>query len=95
MDEIWRVLKPDGELLIAMPYPNSPGYLRDPTHCNERNEAVWSYFDPLDPKTGGHNYKFYRPKPWQIMYDKLSWHEGGTLEIVLRKRILNKKYEAS
>ncbi len=33
MNEVWRILKPDGEFLIAAPYATSQGMFRDPTHC--------------------------------------------------------------
>ena len=33
MGEIWRVLKPDGQLLISCPYGVSAGFVQDPTHC--------------------------------------------------------------
>lgn len=33
MDEVWRILKPDGEFGMTFPYGSSPGFLQDPTHC--------------------------------------------------------------
>ena len=57
MNEVWRVLKPDGQFAIAMPYATSPGMYQDPTHCNFCNERTWLYFDPLDPVESG-LYKF-------------------------------------
>lgn len=90
MDEVWRVLKPDAEFAIACPHGASPGYLQDPTHCNQVNETTWAYFDPLEPNTGGMLYKFYRPKPWKIK--ALSWDPAANIEVVLVKRREDKSY---
>src|SRR3972149_2839692 len=37
MDEVWRIMKPDGQFMIAMPHGYSPGYLQDPTHIAARS----------------------------------------------------------
>lgn len=91
MDEVWRVLRPDGEFAIACPHGYSSGYLQDPTHCNAINEATWAYFDPLEPNTGGMLYHIYKPKPWKIKY--LSWSPAANMEVVLIKRREDKSYE--
>ncbi len=90
MNEVWRVCKVDAQFVIAMPYPTSPGFYQDPTHCNPRNETVWAYFDPLEPNTGGQLYRIYRPKPWRV--EHLSWEPSGNMEVVLRKRREDKSY---
>ena len=78
MDEMWRVLKPKGLVMIAMPYAGSFGFYQDPTHVKAWNEATAQYFDPNYPL-----YKVYEPKPWSIQVN--SWKSDGTLEIVLAK----------
>lgn len=90
MDEVWRLLKPDGKFMIATPYAGSPGYWQDPTHCNGCNEATWAYFDPLE--AGGYLYRIYKPKPWKIEFS--SWSMVGNMEIVLVKRREDKSYYA-
>ncbi|MBU2249253.1 MAG: class I SAM-dependent methyltransferase [Gammaproteobacteria bacterium] len=92
MNDLWRVLKPDAELAIAMPHGSSQGYLQDPTHCNSCNETTWAYFDPLEPNTAGLLYKFYRPKPWRIKF--LTWAPNGNMEVVLVKRREDPSYNA-
>jgi hypothetical protein len=92
MDEVWRVLRYDGEFAIATPHGASSGYLQDPTHCNPCNEATWAYFDPLEPNSGGALYKFYRPRPWRIKF--LSWNPAANIEVVLVKRRLDRSYDA-
>ena len=90
MNEVWRVMKPDGEFAIATPHGHSPGYLQDPTHCNPCNEATWAYFDPLEPNTQGLLYKIYKPKPWRIKF--LSWSPAANIEVILVKRREDKSY---
>ena len=90
MDEVWRVLKPDAEFMIAAPYYSSPGFAQDPTHCNMVSEITWEYFDPLAPVTKGQLYKIYKPKPWKIKYN--TWSNNGNLECVLIKRREDKSY---
>ena len=84
MNEAWRILKPDGEFVIAAPYATSIGMLRDPTHCNFINEETWSYFDPDDSFYHGGLYRIYSPLPWRIKIN--TWHTTGTIEVVLAKR---------
>jgi len=93
MDEVWRVLKVDGQFAIATPHGYSPGYLQDPTHCNACNEATWAYFDPLESATGGGLYRIYRPKPWKIEpVGGLSWSPMGNIEVLLSKRREDRTY---
>lgn len=80
MNEVWRILKPMGQLALVTPYAGSPGFWQDPTHCNGCTEATWFYFDPLHP-SGFWN--FYRPHPWMV--EHISYHHTGNLELVLRK----------
>lgn len=92
MDEIWRVVKPDGQFAFVVPYAGSPGYWQDPTHCNGITEATIMYFDPDPEGRYGSRplYNFYEPKPWKI--DKLAYNTGGNLECVLRKRRDDKSF---
>lgn len=80
MDEIWRIMKPGGQLAIAMPYGWSFGYIQDPTHCNPANEATWQYFDPRYPLYG-----IYRPKPWHIAKGFPAYQINGNMEVLLEK----------
>ena len=90
MDEVWRVLKPGGQFAIMLPHGYSPGQLQDPSHINASNEATWAYFDPLEPKTGGHLYRIYQPKPWELV--NMFWDPSANMEILLRKRIDDYSY---
>jgi SAM-dependent methyltransferase len=90
MNELWRVLKPDGQLAIVMPYATSPGMYQDPTHCNFCNENTWLYFDPLEDKAGGTLYKFYQPKPWRVVH--ITFDPVANMEVLLEKRREDKSY---
>ena len=78
MNELWRILKVDGQLLLSMPYGWSYGYIQDPTHCNPANEATFTYFEKGKPL-----YEIYKPKPWKIEF--YAYQQTGNLEVVLRK----------
>lgn len=80
MNELWRLLKPEGQLALSTPYAGSPGYWQDPTHCNGCNEATWQYFDERSPL-----YQIYKPKPWHILMGFPVWQVTGNLEVVLEK----------
>jgi hypothetical protein len=92
MNELWRVMKPDGRVMIATPYGGGPAYLQDPTHINPCSEHTWCYFDPLDPKTQGKLYHVYKPKPWRI--DFRAFTRTGNMEVVLVKRRDDPSYYA-
>lgn len=82
MDEVWRVLKVDGQFALVMPYWTSQGFAQDPTHINMCNENTWAYFDP--EAFQGQLYGFYQPKPWKI--EQVSFDPAVNMEAVLRKR---------
>ena len=79
VDEVWRVMKEGGVLMLAMPYPGSFGHWQDPTHIKPWNEGTPRYFDP-DCEL----YAIYKPRPWKI--EGCAWRSDGNIEIVLRKR---------
>jgi len=82
MNEVWRVLKPDSQFMIAMPYCLSDGYYQDPTHVNPCNEKTWLYFDP--EAQNGIFWQFYKPKPWKVEF--IAYDPSANMEILLTKR---------
>lgn len=80
MDEMWRILKPGGQLAFVVPYAGSPGYWQDPTHINPINEATPMYFDP---EHQSNLWTVYKPKPWKI--EMTTWN-ANLLEVVMSKR---------
>lgn len=102
MDEIWRVLKPGKRFSFIVPHAASYGYQQDPTHVNMINETTMHYFDPKpDPNIIGSQdyckdfYKYYKPKPWKIIDQKITDPKYYNLEVVLEKRSLDKRYLTS
>lgn len=80
MNELWRVTKPGGSLMIAMPYCTSPGYYQDPTHVNPCNETTFAYFDPLHQSQ---LWQIYKPMPWY--YKFVSFDPAWSLEAQLMR----------
>lgn len=89
MNELWRVMRHDGKVALALPHGYSPGYLQDPTHCNPCNENTFAYFDPA--ALGGGLYRIYEPKPWRIEF--LAYDPSANIEVVLVKRREGIPYE--
>lgn len=89
MNEIWRVMKTEGQLMLAMPYGVSHGFLQDPTHCHPMVETTFTYFDPT---ASNGFYRFYRPAPWRIT--NISFQVEGFMEVSLEKRRRDPSYEA-
>lgn len=81
MDELWRIMKYDGQLLISTFYAGSVGYWCDPCNVNGCTDETWDYFDPLRP-TG--LYKQYKPKPWKKVTSFAN--PDGLMEVLLVKR---------
>jgi len=80
MNELWRMMKVGGQLMLSTPYPGSQGYWQDPTHCNGWSEATFQYFDSRFPL-----YNIYKPMPWQITDGFPCWQANGNLEVLLEK----------
>jgi SAM-dependent methyltransferase len=91
MDECWRVLKVDGQFVIAVPYAGSYEYYKDPTNVNPMNESTWCYFDPLENIAGKYLYHIYKPKPWRIKH--LYFKVNADMEVLMEKRREDVSYE--
>lgn len=81
LNEMWRVMKVGGQLMISVPYGLSYGFIQDPTHKNPWNEATLTYFDPDYPLFDVY---CHTTKPWRI--ERSSWYATGNLEAILEKR---------
>jgi SAM-dependent methyltransferase len=79
MNELWRIMKPEGQLLISVPYYLSIGACQDPTHYTCPNEATFTYFDPAYPL-----WQIYKPHPWRLVQNNYSM--TGNMEVILEKR---------
>lgn len=81
LNEMWRVMHPEGQALVAVPYAGSFGYYQDPTHCNPWNEASWAYFDPAHPSR---LYTIYEPLPWKVV--RCNFNPLYNMETILEPR---------
>jgi len=90
MNEWWRILKPEGQLMIATPYAGSPMFWQDPTHVKGWIEVTPDYFDPFGKLSNGKLFHVYHPMPWDVK--KNTWDMSGTLEVLMVKRPDDKKY---
>lgn len=79
INEIWRIMKPDGQLLLSAPYAGSIGANQDPTHYPCPNQATFQYFDPDYPL-----YYVYKPKPWKLVRNDYCLQ--ANLEVILEPR---------
>jgi len=79
MDELWRIMMPEGQLLISVPYYLSFGACQDPSHYPCPNEATFTYFDSGYPL-----YNIYKPKPWKLVRN--DYQLNGNLEVILEAR---------
>jgi predicted SAM-dependent methyltransferase len=65
MDEAWRILIPDGELMIHVPDARYPDWATDITHVRP---YMPNSFDHLDPDTElGQMFPFYSERKWRIV----------------------------
>lgn len=92
MNELWRIMKVGGQLLISSPYGVSPGFQQDPTHINIMNESTWLYYTPISPFDSNRIlYNIYKPKPWRI--ERNNWNQNGNMEVILEKIKDKKEYK--
>lgn len=47
LDECWRILKPDGQLVLRLPAHDNPVSWRDPTHRHWFHEETFHYWDKV------------------------------------------------
>ena len=79
MSEVHRVLMPNGQAMISMPYGVSPRALQDPTHFRCWIESVPQYWDCDYPL-----YTVYYPPCFKIELNQ--WDSVGDISIILAKR---------
>jgi ubiquinone/menaquinone biosynthesis C-methylase UbiE len=65
MNECWRILKPEGEICLKLPYYQHAASWQDPTHYWKFDVTSFDVFDP-ETKFGAY-YDFYSERKWQII----------------------------
>ncbi|HDD45196.1 MAG TPA: hypothetical protein ENG63_10115 [Candidatus Desulfofervidus auxilii] len=66
MNEIWRVLKPDGKLIGYVPDASLPIAFQDPFDCRRFTKETFKYFD-IDHIYYQRFGKHYGFKPWKVI----------------------------
>jgi hypothetical protein len=79
MEELHRIIRPQGQLFISAPYATSFGANIDPTHYPCPNEGTFTYFDPDHAM-----YQVYKPSPWKLTRN--NYQVTGNIEAVLEPR---------
>jgi SAM-dependent methyltransferase len=79
-NELWRITKPGGQLVISTPYAGSEYFWHDPARCNGFTEASFLYFDRRHLLWNVH-----KPKPWITDPGFPAWQPNGMLEIVMTR----------
>jgi SAM-dependent methyltransferase len=90
VNELWRIMKHDGELWLSCPYYLSFGAYQDPSHYPCPTEATFTYFDPNYPL-----WNVYKPRPWKLVRN--DYQAAGSLEIIMtaiKKVKLGKDHKA-
>ena len=64
MNEIWRILKPKGELAIRVPNAVFPCAFQDPMDCRYFTKETFDYFNAEHYRYKAFNYGF---KPWKVI----------------------------
>ena len=78
MNEVWRILKFNGELELIMPIAGSVAFYSDPTHIKSWNIYTVEYFN-----INSNFRNIYSPKPWKVVKNYVNHKQY--LEIILRK----------
>ena len=56
LEELWRISRNGGELLVRVPYWNSIDGVTDPTHVRWFNQYTFQFFDPTNPRCARRSY---------------------------------------
>lgn len=82
MDELWRVCRADGQLMISAPYAGTHLAHAHPAHYMCPNELTFQFFDPDYFYYQVTSYK--KPKPWKIIRNMPN--PVGCIEVILEPR---------
>ena len=85
LNECWRILKPDGFLMMRLPAWDNPTSWRDPTHYRVFHEQTFHYWDPeheLWTNFGRYYFQEFS-RWWEIVQ---VFREAGDFRYDLKKR---------
>jgi SAM-dependent methyltransferase len=64
MGELWRILRPGGQLMLRVPAWDSSVGWRDPQHVRLFTEETFAYFDPDQPLGQEYGAMYFPDGPW-------------------------------
>lgn len=73
LEELFRIAKPDGRIVVHVPYFASPGAFADPTHKRFFTYQTFRYFQP------GDNLEHYTKARFRILELRLKFFTSGGL----------------
>jgi predicted SAM-dependent methyltransferase len=79
MEELWRVIRYDGQLFIAAPYAGTFLAHAHPEHYMCPNEATFTFYDPNYPLYYSGSYGL--AKPWKIIRNDANY--AGCIEVIM------------
>ena len=86
MDEIWRILKPDGVAVIKLPHWKHTITWEDLTHLHMVGPGAMNQLDPRTKR--GRDYRFYTRRKWQVEKQMMN-KAKSSLHWTLRKMPLD------
>lgn len=89
MDECWRIIRHDGQLLISAPYANTFLANAHPEHYLCPNELTFQFYDPDFPLFISGSYGMV--KPWKLVRNEPN--VAGCIEVILEPRKTEKGKE--
>lgn len=82
MEELWRIMPPDGTATIIVPYYNSTGAFRDPTHKRFFTESTMDYFSVGRPLS---HYNYYSSCRFELL--NVEFHPVRKFFLILPRRL--------
>lgn len=79
MDELWRVMRHDGQLFLSAPYAGTFLAHAHPEHYLCPNEATFTFYDPNFPLYYSGSYGLRRP--WRIV--RQDFNVTGCMEVLM------------
>ena len=83
-NECWRILRPEGLLVVKVPHWQSDVSYRDPTHYWQFSPYALHVFDP--DTEYGRDYGFYTTRRWKLVNGPELNHSGSSIHATLQVR---------
>ena len=91
LEEMWRILRPDGILILRVSAWDNPVSYRDPTHRRTFHEESFCYFWPIHPLWQEYGRIYFPDGPWFNLHvvergnADARWPDRGDICVVMTK----------